>query len=478
MKLWKKIFLYSLTLFFILFTCSGIVFIEKIYKDNLQFAIESTMNKYLNTKSLMDLNSDKLLDIDINNFASIKNWLEITVNGYDINNVEDYNTELYSQDNQMIMSNFNGQIEGKRKEILEAKENEKTFIIRDINNKKYVFVSSVIKLRNKNFKLIVSKDIDYVYKKRIDNYRKFLMLDLSTNLILAMGMYIISKNLTNPLVKLSDVSKDIAKGDYSKRAEESNNNDEIGILEKNFNIMIDVIENNIEELKYLNDSKQRFIDSLTHEIKTPITSIIGYSDLLLKSKVNEEIRVKALSYINSEAKRLESLNSTLLKLIFIKQENTENTFIDIESIIDNSIKTMNYKLQSNNIDIKIRLKNVKILVDRNLIEVLISNLIDNSIKASKENSSIEIDGYFNNDNYVLSIRDYGIGIPKEDLDKVKEPFYMVDKARTRKNNGVGLGLSICSEICKIYNISFDIYSKLNEGTVITLTFNKESLKYE
>ena len=478
MKLWKKIFLYSLTLFFILFTCSGIVFIEKIYKDNLQFAIESTMNKYLNTKSLMDLNSDKLLDIDINNSASIKNWLEITVNGYTINNVEDYNTELYSQDNQMIMSNFNGQIEGKRKEILEAKENEKTFIIRDINNKKYVFVSSVIKLRNKNFKLIVSKDIDYVYKKRIDNYRKFLMLDLSTNLILAMGMYIISKNLTNPLVKLSDVSKDIAKGDYSKRAEESNNNDEIGILEKNFNIMIDVIENNIEELKYLNDSKQRFIDSLTHEIKTPITSIIGYSDLLLKSKVNEEIRVKALSYINSEAKRLESLNSTLLKLIFIKQENTENTFIDIESIIDNSIKTMNYKLQSNNIDIKIRLKKVKILVDKNLIEVLISNLIDNSIKASKENSSIEIDGYFNNDNYVLSIRDYGIGIPKEDLDKVKEPFYMVDKARTRKNNGVGLGLSICSEICKIYNISFDIYSKINEGTVITLTFNKESLKYE
>ena len=478
MKLWKKIFLYSLTLFFILFTCSGIVFIEKIYKDNLQFAIESTMNKYLNTKSLMDLNSDKLLDIDINNSASIKNWLEITVNGYTINNVEDYNTELYSQDNQMIMSNFNGQIEGKRKEILEAKENEKTFIIRDVNNKKYVFVSSVINLRNKKFKLIVSKDIDYVYKKRIDNYRKFLMLDLSTNLILAMGMYIISKNLTNPLVKLSDVSKDIAKGDYSKRAEESNNNDEIGILEKNFNIMIDVIENNIEELKYLNDSKQRFIDSLTHEIKTPITSIIGYSDLLLKSKVNEEIRVKALSYINSEAKRLESLNSTLLKLIFIKQENTENIFIDIESIIDNSIKTMNYKLQSNNIDIKIRLKKVKILVDKNLIEVLISNLIDNSIKASKENSSIEIDGYFNNDNYVLSIRDYGIGIPKEDLDKVKEPFYMVDKARTRKNNGVGLGLSICSEICKIYNISFDIYSKINEGTVITLTFNKESLKHE
>ncbi len=83
--------------------------------------------------------------------------------------------------------------------------------------------------------------------------------------------------------------------------------------------MIDVIEHNIDELKYLNESKQRFIDSLNHEIKTPITSIIGYSELLLKGNVSEEIKIKAYKYINSEAKRLETLNSTLLKLTLIRE---------------------------------------------------------------------------------------------------------------------------------------------------------------
>ena len=118
-------------------------------------------------------------------------------------------------------------------------------------------------------------------------------------------MYIISKSLTNPIKDLSNISKDIASGDYSKRANESKNNDEVGVLENNFNIMIDVIEDNIKELKYLNESKQRFIDSLNHEIKTPITSIIGYSDLLLKGNLDEDTKLKALTYINSEAKRLE-----------------------------------------------------------------------------------------------------------------------------------------------------------------------------
>ena len=93
--------------------------------------------------------------------------------------------------------------------------------------------------------------------------------------------------------------------------------------------MIDVIENNIEELKYLNESKQRFIDSLNHEIKTPITSIIGYSELLLKNKVSEDIKIKSLEYINSEAKRLETLNSTLLKLTLMREE--KQNLKDIET---------------------------------------------------------------------------------------------------------------------------------------------------
>ena len=479
MKFWKKIFLYSVILFLVIFSIGGIAIIEKIHKDNLQEAIESTIYKYLNTESMMNLNTDKLFDIDVDNDSNLKNWLNITINGYSMKSMEPYYMEVYTDDNKEIMSNLKRKIKGERKEITEAKENKKSFIIRDINNDKYVFVSSIINFKNRELKLIISKNIQYVYSQRISNYEFFAIIYLITFIILAAIMYIISKNLTNPLVKLSNISKDIAKGDYSKRAEESNTTHEIGVLENNFNIMIDVIEDKIEELNFLNQSKQRFIDSLSHEIKTPITSIIGYSDLLLKSNVNEETKIKALSYINSEARRLESLNSTLLRFALIREEQTEMTNNYIRDIVDNAISMMSYKLEQKNIKIDINIEDKEIYADRQLMIVLISNIIDNGIKASEESKLIKVIGYSdNNENYILKIKDYGIGIPKEDLDKILEPFYMVDKARTRKNNGIGLGLSICNEICKIHNISLDIKSEVDMGTQVILTFNKECITNE
>ena len=478
MKFWEKIFLYSLILFFLLFSGGGIILIEKIHSESLDTAIKSIMYKYLNVESVMYLNSDYLMDIDVNSESNMKNWVDIIINGYSVNNVEQYNTELYSMENKKISSDLKEKVTGKRTEILNAKENEKSFIIRTINNRKYAFVSSIVSLENKDFKLIISKDIQYVYTERSNNYKFFMIIDLIMSIILSAGMYIISKKLTNPLVKLSNVSKDIAKGEYNIRAVESKKNDEIGVLEHNFNLMIDVIENNIEELKYLNESKQRFIDSLNHEIKTPITSIIGYSELLLKSNVSEEIKIKSLKYINSEAKRLETLNSTLLKLTLMREENRKLGKVELKEAINNVKNILIYKMERKNIKLNIKIENIDLVQDKELLEVLLTNIIDNSIKASNVGSWIDVEGYYGNNEYILKIKDKGIGIPQEDLDKVLEPFYMVDKARTRKNNGIGLGLSICSEICNMYNISLDIKSKLNVGTEVILIFNKEHFLHE
>ena len=478
MKFWEKIFLYSLILFFLLFSGGGIILIEKIHSESLDTAIKSIMYKYLNVESVMYLNSDYLMDIDVNSESNMKNWVDIIINGYSVNNVEQYNTELYSMENKKISSDLKENVTGKRTEILNAKENEKSFIIRTINNRKYAFVSSIVSLENKDFKLIISKDIQYVYTERSNNYKFFMIIDLIMLIILSAGMYIISKKLTNPLVKLSNVSKDIAKGEYNIRAVESKKNDEIGVLEHNFNLMIDVIENNIEELKYLNESKQRFIDSLNHEIKTPITSIIGYSELLLKSNVSEEIKIKSLKYINSEAKRLETLNSTLLKLTLMREENRKLGKVELKEAINNVKNILIYKMERKNIKLNIKIENIDLVQDKELLEVLLTNIIDNSIKASNVGSWIDVEGYYGNNEYILKIKDKGIGIPQEDLDKVLEPFYMVDKARTRKNNGIGLGLSICSEICNMYNISLDIKSKLNVGTEVILIFNKEHFLHE
>ena len=478
MKFWKKIFLYSLILFLLLFNGGGIILIEKIHSENLNNAIKSLMYKSLNVESVMYLNSDYLMNIDVDSESNIKNWMDIIINGYSLNNVEQYNTELYSMGNKEISSDLKNKVSGDRQEILQAKKGQKYFIIRTINNKKYAFVSSIVNLENRNFKLIISKNIQQVYEERLNNYKFFIIIDFIILTILSIGMYIISKKLTKPLGTLSDISKDIAKGKYDIRVVESKKNDEIGVLEHNFNLMIDVIEHNIDELKYLNESKQRFIDSLNHEIKTPITSIIGYSELLLKGNVSEEIKIKAYKYINSEAKRLETLNSTLLKLTLIRERKKSFGKVNLRETLNSVENILRYKLEKKDIHLNIKIEDVYILADKELLEVLLTNFIDNSIKASNVSSTINISGNYKNNKYILKIIDYGIGIPKEDLDKILEPFYMVDKARTRKNNGIGLGLSICSEICNMYNISLDIKSKLNVGTEVILIFNKEHFLHE
>lgn len=474
MKFWKKIFLYSVILFLVLFNGAGIILIEKIYSDNLETALKQAMDKYLNVESVIYLNTD------FHNDSNIKNWIDIVINGYSVNNIEKFNVELYSDNNELIMSKLNDKINGTREEVLEAKSNEKQFIIRSIDNKKYVFVSSIINVASSNFKLIVSKDIQYIYTEKVENYKFFFTIDLMMFLVLGIGMFIISKSLTAPLVSLSNTSKDITKGDYSKRAIESASNDEIGVLERNFNVMIDVIESNIKELKYLNESKQRFIDSLNHEIKTPITSIIGYSELLLKGKVNEETRVKALTYINSEARRLETLNSTLLKLTLIREDKISLEKTKITDIINSVYNTLIFNIENKHMKLDVNIEDVYLFLDKQLMEVLLTNILDNSIKASKKYDKIKIKGYHSNDdnNFILKIQDFGIGMDKDDVDKILEPFYMVDKARTRKNNGIGLGLSICNEICKIHNIKIDISSELNLGTEVTLKFSEESIYNE
>ena len=162
----------------------------------------------------------------------------------------------------------------------------------------------------------------------------------------------------------------------------------------------------------------------------------------------------------------------------MREENRKLGKVELKEALNNVKNILIYKMERKNIKLNIKIENIDLVQDKELLEVLLTNIIDNSIKASNVGSWIDVEGYYGNNEYILKIKDKGIGIPQEDLDKVLEPFYMVDKARTRKNNGIGLGLSICSEICNMYNISLDIKSKLNVGTEVILIFNKEHFLHE
>ncbi|BBF42338.1 sensor histidine kinase [Lachnospiraceae bacterium KM106-2] len=476
MKFWKRIFLSSVGLFFVLYCTSGVILIEKIHLENLNNAINRSIDKYTDLENKLYLNIDYWVGTNFRDYSNVKNWMGIILNGYSTTGRDDdFYVEVYSKSGQLIMSNSELEIKGPRKEIKFASEKEKSFLIRKVDGKRYVFVSSIISLDDQEIKIVTISKIEMIYKSRIRNYQFFVSIGIAMMSLLAICMYWISKKLTVPIVRLSDASMAIRKGDYRRRVVESNGYDEVGILEKNFNQMLDVVNSKVAELEYANEAKQRFIDSLNHEIKTPITSIIGYSDLLLKSKVSEEIRIKALKYINQEAKRLEFLNATLLRLIVFREEADKEEGFEIENCILSALDTLKYKVEQKSICMKTELEESEICGDSKQFEVLIVNILDNAIKASRSGSEIEVKGVVKRgiNQYQLKIRDYGIGIPKEEINKIIEPFYMVDKSRARKNNGVGLGLTICHTICEKYNIDMKLQSELGEGTEVTLTFPLE-----
>ncbi|MEG2788115.1 MAG: HAMP domain-containing sensor histidine kinase, partial [Romboutsia sp.] len=324
------------------------------------------------------------------------------------------------------------------------------------------------------FKLVLSKNITPLYNQRINSYKLFIVVDIIFSTLLAICMFYISKQLTRPIETLSDISILISNGDYSKRIEKIYN-DEFGVLANNFNSMVEALQNNIEKLDVLNSDKQRFIDNLNHEIKTPITSIIGYSELLLNANLDENIKLKCLQYINSESKRLASLNSSLLRLTLLKEDELNLKSIRLNDIITFACNSLDVKLKEKNINLKIDIINYIFTSDWDLMSILIINILENAIKASSGESTIEIK--INKLNQ-LEIIDFGEGIPDSDLEKIKQPFYMVDKSRDRKKNGLGLGLSICNQICDRLDITFNIDSELGVGTTVIIDISKEILKNE
>lgn len=250
--------------------------------------------------------------------------------------------------------------------------------------------------------------------------------------------------------------------------------------------VIAVIQDITEHVK-LDNMQKEFVADVSHELKTPITSIMGYADTLLETDHDKEIETKFLGVISSEAKRMSKLVTDLLSLS--RFDSNKTNIVKEEFDLGELAKKCQEKLQ---IEIDKKHLQVHCLVTANVppvyaekdgIERVIINILSNSIKYTNENGTINIYvGFVYNDAYIKFI-DTGIGIPEEDLERIFERFYRVDKARTREMGGTGLGLSIAKEILDRNNGTIDIKSKLNEGTEVviripTKTNNKFILKEE
>ena len=235
--------------------------------------------------------------------------------------------------------------------------------------------------------------------------------------------------------------------------------------------VIVVIQDITEHVK-LDSMRKRFVADVSHELKTPITSIMGYADTLLEGDVDPEFSKKFLERISTEASRMSRLVSDLLTL---SRYDTSRVTIDktefdlgelVKYIFDGLEMEMSKKQQKGECFVT---ANVPLVyADKSGIERVIINILTNAIKYTPEEGNIKVYvGFVYNDAYIKII-DNGIGIPKEDLDKIFERFYRVDKSRTREMGGTGLGLSIAKEILDQNNSMIDIKSETGKGTEVVI----------
>ena len=235
--------------------------------------------------------------------------------------------------------------------------------------------------------------------------------------------------------------------------------------------VIAVIQDITEHVK-LDNMQKEFVADVSHELKTPITSIMGYADTLLEGEYDKETQEKFLNVIATESRRMARLVTDLLTLS--RYDNNKNKTKKVQFDLGELVKKCQEKLA---IEIKKKNHDVKCFVtadvplvyaDKDDIERVILNILTNSIKYTKENGEIKIYvGFVYNDAYI-KIFDNGIGIPEEDLSRIFERFYRVDKARTREMGGTGLGLSIAKEILDKNGGSIDIKSVVGKGTEVVI----------
>lgn len=318
-----------------------------------------------------------------------------------------------------------------------------------------------------DYRLILVRDISSLYRDIRDQAFFYLAVYLGMAVLATLLVFLMSKKILRPLTELQRAARDIRRGRLERRAD-VHTRDETGMLAADFNAMAERIEGQVRELSEESERRRQMLGSLAHELKTPMTSIIGYSDSLLHVNLREEQKERALLHIYEQCRRLERLSGKLMSLvgmydndsICLEETRMEELFSEVVSLEEFHLREKGISLVSS-----CHMEDRK--VDRDLFTSLLVNLIDNGAKASKEGDTVFLAGEGDR----ITVRDQGCGIPQEEILRVTEAFYMVDKARSRKEGGCGLGLSLCVRIAQLHGARLEIESRVGRGTVVSVIFS-------
>ena len=274
-------------------------------------------------------------------------------------------------------------------------------------------------------------------------------------------IYYLTRGITKPLEDMQEVTRHIAKGEFNYRASEDYKQKDINDFAKQLNKMA-------YELAIDDESRKSFVANVSHELKTPMTTIGGFIDGILDGTIPPEEEKKYLGVVSNEVKRLARMVVSMLNLSKIESGEVPLSPVeyDIGKQVFETMLSFEKKIYENNIEIKgfEEINNVLIKADRDLVQQVLYNLLDNAVKFTPENGTIYIFASNDGKKTYVKIRNSGAGVAPEEISRIFERFYKVDKSRSYDVKGVGLGLYIVKTIINMHDGEISASSKQGEYT--------------
>lgn len=317
--------------------------------------------------------------------------------------------------------------------------------------------------------LATAYDLTDLYRGRDAALRRFLLLEAAVLAAGAAVTAVFARRMTRPLRTLTTASAEIADGDYARRTG-LHTGDEIETLSSSFDKMADAVQEKITALQADVRQREDFMGAFAHELKTPMTSIIGYADMLRTIQASPAEQYEAAGAIYHEGRRLEALSGKLLALLGLGEETI--------TLQPTALAALWPRLQAACPGVPLQLPacDAAVQADADLLLDLLCNLVGNAVKASEPGQPVEVRAADNGDTVTLTVADHGCGIPQSEISRVTEPFYMVDKSRARKQGGSGLGLALCKRIAEVHGSDLHIESTPGEGTRVSVILRKGAVQ--
>ncbi len=316
---------------------------------------------------------------------------------------------------------------------------------------------------NGNWTLLTLRDVSDLYALRDRLRRTALLIVLGAVLVTALFSYLLASWFTAPVKRLTKAADAMRRGAFDPALLPKPSGDEIGTLSQAFSEMRSAVKERERYLAEEADSRQRLLDALAHEMRTPLCALLGSARLLQNPAVDANARHRIVEEMTGDIKRLSGLDAQLLKLTELSHAAIEPKLVSVLPLLEDTAQRVGHQAQD--VTLTVEGGAADLAGDPELLSLMADNLALNAVRASGSGQRVVLRSLSNG----FAVEDGGIGMTAEQAACAAEPFYKADPARTRKAGGVGLGLSLCGQIASLHHGALAIASAPGKGTTVTFT---------